>query len=103
LMRPLLKIGGSGCITAVANLAGTQLATIFHLFSDPAREAEVEAAQDRITKVRRISTKFVQIPAIKAMIARRYGDNAWSNVRPPLVALSPAEVAEIDSALTELG
>lgn len=103
LMKPLLEIGGAGCITATANLVGTQLATVFRHFSDPARKAEVEAAQDRIVKVRGISAKFVQIPAIKAMIARRYGDNAWSNVRPPLVALSLAQVAEIDSALIELG
>jgi 4-hydroxy-tetrahydrodipicolinate synthase len=103
LMKPLLEIGGAGCITATANLVGAQLATVFHHFSDPARKADVEAAQDRITKVRGISTKFVQIPAIKAMIARRYRDNAWSNVRPPLLALSPAEAAEIDSALTKLG
>lgn len=102
LMKPLLEIGGAGCITATANLVGTQLATVFRHFSDPARKAEVEAAQDRIVKIRGISAKFVQIPAIKAMIARRYGDNAWSNVRPPLVALSSVQVAEIDSALTEL-
>jgi 4-hydroxy-tetrahydrodipicolinate synthase len=102
LMKPLLEIGGAGCITATANLVGPQLATIFHHFSDPARSAEVEVAQDHITKVRGISTKFVQIPAIKAMIARRYGDSAWLNVRPPLVALSSAQVDEIGLALTRL-
>jgi len=103
LMKPLLEIGGAGCITAAANLIGAQLATVFDHFKDHARKAEIEAIQDRIVKVRGISTKFVQIPAIKAMIARRYNDNAWLNVRPPLVALSSVQIEEIDSALTGLG
>ena len=103
LMKPLLEIGGAGCITATANLIGAQLATVFHHFKNPARKAEVEATQDRIVKVRGISAKFVQIPAIKAMIARRYSDSAWLNVRPLLVALSSVQVDEIDSALTGLG
>jgi 4-hydroxy-tetrahydrodipicolinate synthase len=102
LMKPLLEIGGAGCITATANVVGSQLATVFHHFSDPSRKAEIEAAQERITQVRGISTKFVQIPAIKTMIAQRYGDNAWLNVRPPLVALSSSQAAEIGSALTRL-
>jgi 4-hydroxy-tetrahydrodipicolinate synthase len=103
LMKPLLEIGGAGCITATANLVGSQLATIFHHIKDPARKADIETAQERITKVRGISTKFGQIPAIKAMIARRYGDSAWLNVRPPLVALSSVQIDEIDSALAVLG
>ncbi len=103
LVKPLLEIGGAGCITATANLVSAQLVTVFRYFNDPARKTEVENAQDRIIKVRGISAKFVQIPAIKALIARRYGDSAWSNVRPPLVSLSSTQIAELDAAMIELG
>lgn len=103
LVKPLLEIGGAGCITATANLVSAQLVTVFRYFNDPARKMEVENAQDRIIKVRGISAKFVQIPAIKALIARRYGDSAWSNVRPPLVSLSSTQIAELDAAMIELG
>ncbi len=103
LVKPLLEIGGAGCITATANLVSAQLVTVFRYFNDHARKTEVENAQDRIIKVRGISAKFVQIPAIKALIARRYGDSAWSNVRPPLVSLSSTQIAELDAAMIELG
>ena len=64
--------------------------------------AEVEAAQARIVAVRNISNKYVQIPAIKALIAHRYGDAAWTEVRPPLVKLSREHYSEIDTAMAAL-
>jgi 4-hydroxy-tetrahydrodipicolinate synthase len=103
LMRPLLEIGGAGCITATSNLAGADLATVFHHHSDPARQAEVDAAQARIVKLREIAGRFVQIPAVKAMLARRYGDPAWRRVRPPLMPLGAAEAAELDRLVSEVG
>jgi 4-hydroxy-tetrahydrodipicolinate synthase len=102
LMRPLLGIGGAGCITAAANLVAKELATIYRHHSDPDRKAEVDAAQERIIKVRSVSAKFVQIPAIKAMLARRYKDDAWRRPRPPLMALDPAQVAELNRLMDEI-
>jgi 4-hydroxy-tetrahydrodipicolinate synthase len=102
LMKPLLEAGGQGCITATSNLVGQQLATVFANFKNAAKVAEVEAAQARIVAVRNISNKFVQIPAIKALIAHRYGDDAWANVQPPLVKLSSEQRGEIATAMNGL-
>jgi 4-hydroxy-tetrahydrodipicolinate synthase len=102
LMKPLLEAGGHGCITATSNLVGQQLATVFAHFADPAKVTEVEAAQARIIAVRNISNKYVRIPAIKALIAHRYGDDAWTQVRPPLVKLTPEQCNEIDAAMAAL-
>ncbi len=102
LMKPLLEAGGHGCITATSNLVGKQLATVFANYVNPAMAAEVEAAQARIVAVRSISNKYVQIPAIKALIAHRYGDAAWTEVRPPLVKLSGEHCSEIDTAMAAL-
>lgn len=102
LMKPLLEAGGHGCITATSNLVGKQLATVFALFADPAKSAEVDAAQARIMEVRNISNRYVQIPAIKALIANRYGDAAWTNVRPPLVKLTRDQCNEIDLSMAAL-
>jgi 4-hydroxy-tetrahydrodipicolinate synthase len=99
LMKPLLEAGGHGCITATSNLVGKQLATVFAHIANPAMAAEVEAAQARIVAVRNISNRFVQIPAIKALISHRYADEAWRNVRPPLVSLSREQCGEIDNAM----
>lgn len=102
LMKPLLEAGGHGCITATSNLVGKQLATVFAHFADPAKSAELEAAQARIVAVRNISNKYVQIPAIKALIANRYGDNSWTEVRPPLVKLTREQCNDIDASVSAL-
>jgi 4-hydroxy-tetrahydrodipicolinate synthase len=102
LMRPLLDKGAAGCITATSNLVGAELATVFAHFANPAKKSEVDAAQDHLTKVRAISAKFVQIPAIKAMLARRYKDPAWARVRPPLVELDGRQIVELNQLLDEL-
>ena len=102
LMKPLLEVGGHGCITATSNLVGKQLATVFAHFDNPAMNDEVEAAQARIVAVRNISNKYVQIPAIKALIAHRYGDDAWVEVRPPLLKLTREQCSEIDAAMAQL-
>jgi 4-hydroxy-tetrahydrodipicolinate synthase len=102
LMKPLLETGGHGCITATSNLVGKQLATVFAHFANPAMAADVEAAQARIVAVRNISNKYVQIPAIKALIANRYSDDAWTEVRPPLVKLSREQCSEIGEAMAAL-
>ena len=101
-MRPLLAIGGAGCITAASNLVAAELAFVFRHHSDPERTLEVDAAQDRITRTRAILPRFVQIPAVKAMIARRYKDASWLRVRAPLVALDAKQIAELDRLMNEL-
>jgi 4-hydroxy-tetrahydrodipicolinate synthase len=103
LMKPLLEAGGHGCITATSNLVGRQLAIVFRHFADPAHADEVSRAQHHIVNVRNISNAFVQIPAIKALVALRYDDPTWCQVRPPLVSLTPTELSELDAAIKALG
>jgi 4-hydroxy-tetrahydrodipicolinate synthase len=102
LMKPLLEAGGHGCITATSNLVGRQLATVFAHHADATKTAEVESAQARIVAVRNISNSFVQIPAIKALVAHRYSDAAWANVQPPLIKLSSEQCADLAKAMNEL-
>lgn len=103
LMRQSLAIGGAGCITAAANLVAAALATVFKHHADPARKGEVDAAQERIVKTRAAANKFAAIPSIKAMLAKRYDDPAWRRVRPPLMPLNSAQLAEIDRLVLEIG
>jgi hypothetical protein len=44
------------------------------------------------------------IPGCKAILADRYGDAAWANVRPPLVALDERAAADLltDPAIAKL-
>lgn len=102
LLLPLMGQGGAGCITATSNIVGADLATVFRHATDPARTDEVAAAQARIIAFRNLSSSYVQIPAIKAMVGAVHGDPGWARVRPPLVALSDAERAALNARLAPL-
>lgn len=103
LLLPLMGMGGAGCITATSNLVADSLATVFRHHADPARATEVAAAQARINAFRDLSNSYVQIPAIKAMVAFRHGSARWTRTRPPLVGLTPAELATLKHRLTAIG
>lgn len=103
LLLPLMQAGGAGCITATSNLVGADLATVFKGANDPAMAEAVAAAQARINAHRDLSNSYVQLPAIKAMIAARYGQAGWTRLRPPLVALSEAEMQALRVRLLSIG
>ncbi|SMQ69092.1 4-hydroxy-tetrahydrodipicolinate synthase [Devosia lucknowensis] len=94
-MLPLLKSGGAGCITSSSNLIGKHLRVVFDNWFDESRESTVDAAQARINAWRDLSNAYVQLPTIKAMLARRRNHDGWTRVRPPLVELTADEIATV--------
>ena len=104
LLLPLMRAGGAGCITATSNLVARDLAIVFRHANDPAKSADVDAAQARINAHRNLSNSYVQIPAIKAMVGFLHGDaEGWARTRPPLIPLNAAEIAELRTKLLEIG
>lgn len=101
-MLPLLRSGGAGCITSSSNLIARHLRVVFDNFHDASKSAEVDAAQARINAWRDLSNAYVQLPTIKAMLAKRRGDSGWTRVRPPLVELSADEIAKVWAKMDEL-
>jgi 4-hydroxy-tetrahydrodipicolinate synthase len=95
LMLPLLREGGAGCITATSNLVAAELAFVFCHFADPAKAAEVEAAQARIVAARNQASRFAQMASLKVMLGAKLSDPAWSRLRPPLLPLTPEETAAL--------
>ncbi|HEY0034821.1 MAG TPA: dihydrodipicolinate synthase family protein, partial [Devosia sp.] len=91
LMLPLLRAGGAGCITSSSNLIGKHLHVVFDNFFDETQAAKVDAAQARINAWRDLSNAYVQLPTVKAMLAKRRNHLGWVRVRPPLVELTEAE------------
>jgi 4-hydroxy-tetrahydrodipicolinate synthase len=102
LLLPLIKAGGAGCITATSNLVANSLRTVYDHANDPARAAEVEAAQARINAYRSLSNSYVQIPTIKAMVGLKNGNSAWARPRPPLMPLSAADQADLAAKFAQL-
>jgi 4-hydroxy-tetrahydrodipicolinate synthase len=100
LMLKLLPLGGAGCITAASNLVSRELATVFNGFNDPAKQAEVAAAQERIVATRNAVSTYVQLPSLKVLLAKRDNNDNWLRVRPPLTGLSAAEAAKVRESLS---
>lgn len=95
LMLPLLRRGGAGCITATSNLVAADLAFVFRHFADPARAAEVEAAQARVVAARNQASRFAQMASLKTLLAARLDDAGWTRMRPPMLPLPAEEAAAL--------
>ena len=101
-MLKLLPEGGAGCITATSNLCAADLAIVYKYYNDPAKKAEVDAAQARIVALRNLTNKRPQIASIKALLALRTGKPAWRNIRPPFLPLPSAEFSALDKEVQAL-
>jgi 4-hydroxy-tetrahydrodipicolinate synthase len=102
LMLPLLKSGGAGCITAASNFIAPQMRFIFDNWADAEKAAEVEAAQATVVAYRTLSTTYMQLPTVKAIIALKSGDMSWNRLVPPLMPLSEAQFEDIRAKLAGL-
>jgi 4-hydroxy-tetrahydrodipicolinate synthase len=86
-----LTQGARGCISASANINARAIA---HLIRDP-KAADGAAQQTALNAVRAAVQSRGLIPAIKGVLAARYGDDTWLNVRPPLMRLSAAALSDL--------
>ena len=101
-MLPLLRSGGAGCITSSSNLIGKHLRVVFDHAHVPEDAALVDKAQARINVWRDLSNAYVQLPTIKAMLAKRRNHPGWTRVRPPLVELGQTEIDKVWEQMSEL-
>jgi 4-hydroxy-tetrahydrodipicolinate synthase len=92
-----MRNGGTGCISATANVHPGPIARLF----DTWRAPDADAQQARLDEIRGTFQKFPMIPALKAAIARHGGDPAWATVRPPLVELSPSQAEALGQELDQ--
>jgi 4-hydroxy-tetrahydrodipicolinate synthase len=90
LLLDTLRWGGAGCISATVNVTAALSAEVFRTRS--------EEAQERLTQRRLYLERFPVIPALKAILRERTGEDAW-HVRPPLVGLDPARERELLAGL----
>ncbi len=82
-----LRGGGAGCITATANVNAAAIDRLYRASRSPG----ADALQEEVNGVRSAIERFPVIPALKAILAHQAGDPGWLPVRPPLVALAPAQ------------
>jgi 4-hydroxy-tetrahydrodipicolinate synthase len=99
-LKEALDWGARGCISATANVNAR---AIVKLLSNK-DAADVLDQQAALNAVRVAIQSRGLIPSAKAVLAMRYRDDTWGNVRPPLVAASSQVKAELkaDKALAGL-
>jgi 4-hydroxy-tetrahydrodipicolinate synthase len=100
LLRPLLQVGGAGCITAAANVNSPIAAQVYANWSSDAGAVQ----QETLSATRRaIVSAPAAIPALKALMARHTGDPAWQNMRPPHLQLTAEQKAKLFAAFDACG
>ena len=90
-----LHIGCSGCISATTNV-NIEAAKLINSFD----KSEGESINKKIKAVRDVFEKYPVIPALKATKIKE--DSNWSNIRPPLVALSDQQRANLVKDLKDI-
>ena len=94
-----MRAGGAGCISATANINPAAIHDVYaHWQADDA-----DRRQEEITTFRKAIAEFPMIPALKAVIGLVTNDAEWGRMRPPLVRLDGAQVAELSRVLDRLG
>ena len=97
-----IKLGGPGCISATANFNPTNIAKVIELSHDGKWDQAEEVHKD-VKEVRYLFQDYSAIPAQKAMLAIKYKDDRWKNIRPPLVQISKQRSSELADKLRNHG
>ena len=95
-----LENGGAGCITAESNILGVQAKQLEHTFF---AGQDARPYKDLLTKALVFLPYASFSSAIKGLLAARYQDDAWMEVRPPLEPITQAEQEQLVTHLRELG
>ncbi len=97
LLLANLRGGGAGCISGMANVIPDQIRALYENW----RAVGAEAHQEQLNWLRNaaLGTGFNAISAAKALTAARTSAAGWVRVRPPLVALTPAQQQTLHAAV----
>jgi 4-hydroxy-tetrahydrodipicolinate synthase len=94
-----MQAGGSGVISATANVNGAEIAKLCRDWDSP----EANEKQAKINRIRAAFGRFAMIPAMKTAVAARLEDDEWLRVRAPLVALDIKQRTELLESLAAVG
>lgn len=93
------RLGSTGAISGLANFMPRLVHRLVTLPDAPATPADRQRAIDLIG----LLGDYSLMPALKGIMAILSGDQAWLRVRPPLVALSPAQFTALEAAIRAFG
>ncbi|MDW3687582.1 dihydrodipicolinate synthase family protein [Cupriavidus sp. CV2] len=94
-----LRAGAAGCISATGNINAKAIKEVYVRWKEP----NADRLQAAITRRRKLVEAYPLIPAVKAVLAARYGDSAWNRVRAPLQSLDGDRASELTDQLAKDG
>ena len=98
-----VRRGAPGCISATANLNGTDIAEVIDLCL-AGKWDEAEAKHIKVRAVRLMFQDYAPIPAQKALLARSTGNSTWSNLCPPMQPMAKDKLdALADNLASQFG
>ena len=97
-LLPVLKAGGSGCISANANLTSPEAAAVYEAWKKGGGDKE----QTRLSMLRDVLEAYPAIGALKYVFAKLSGKKDWLNIRPPNTIITAEEGFQIEQKLKEL-
>ena len=98
-----MRGGGAGCITATGNVNPAPMVALYNSWQQKETNNSADEQQRALDATRAVFQQFPLIPAMKAAIAWKTGDNAWRAVRPPLVELDAQQAQTLEGGLDRLG
>ena len=93
------RLGSTGAVSGLANFMPRLVQRLVSQFDAPG------AAQDlaRVKALLAILGSYALIPALKGIMTLLSSDKAWLRVRPPLVAMTPAQYAMLERQVRAFG
>ena len=97
-LLPVLKAGGSGCISASTNLTSPEAAVVYEAWKKGSGDRE----QARLSVLREVMETYPAIGSLKYIFAKLSGNKDWLNIRPPNTVLTAEEGFQIEQKLKEI-
>jgi 4-hydroxy-tetrahydrodipicolinate synthase len=94
-----LQAGAAGCITAEANILAAPAVTLYNAYQ---AGQDARQFQDVLVKARVVLPHTPFPVALKGLLAKRYNDAGWAEVRPPLVSLAAEDKSVLVKELRQL-
>lgn len=101
LLDVALAEGGAGCISGPANLTAAACRAAYDNLK--AGESPDHSSVEAMKALRTVIQNYPLIPAIKYLLSKRYGVEAWHRFMPPLLPLSDSDQAQLEADLAATG
>jgi len=93
-----IRLGAPGCISATANLNGSDISEVIDL-CHAGKWDEAEEKHKKVRAVRLMFQDYAPIPAQKALLAKSTGNGNWENLRPPMQPMTADNLSTLIDSL----